>query len=208
MILKIRCLLRLNEVNISESESNQLKSELIEESLRYISKVLQLCSKWFNNEAEQNEYIQKELEWMIQSSWNQAVDAENCSLEPSSCLLFEQTAQLINLSYKTEYLENLYQCYYFSIKYRIKESRENKQSLSESVPIAKKSFDSLWNLIPLLKDKLDPIVLDDLKSFLILSNFEMELLNQNWENISKILDSPELPTYRLSLLKSMAGNQV
>lgn len=201
----IRCLLRLNEVDINEADTNEKKVELIDESLRYISKVLMLSSKWFLNTLEISQEIKKELEWLIQSSWNQAVEAENCNLELSTCLLFEQTAKLVTLCNQTEYIENLYICYYFSIKYRIKLSRENKDCLTEYVSIAKNSYSSLSGLMSSLNDKIEPSKLKDLKSFLILSDFEMELLNENWEYLSKILDSSDLCTYPVSLLKSMAG---
>lgn len=200
-----RCLLRLNEVDINNSETKEKKEELINESLRYISKVLQLSSKWVSQTTERNQHIEKELEWLTQSCWNQAVEAENCNLELSACLLFELTVQLITLSNSTEYLETLYICYYFSIKLRIKLSRENKTLLAEYLSIAKASFNSLSDMIPSLKNKLEPSIFNDVKSFLILSNFEMELLNENWDDVCKILDSPDVSTYPVSLLKSMAG---
>jgi hypothetical protein len=200
-----RCLLRLNEVDINNSETKEKKEELINESQRYISKVLQLSSKWFSQTAEKNLQIQKELEWLTQSCWNQAVDAENSDLEFSACVLFELTGQLITLSNSTDYLETLYICYYFSIKLRIKLSRENKTLLAEYLSIAKASFNSLSDMIPLLQNKLEPGTLNDVKSFLTLSNFEMELLNEKWDDLCKILDSPDVTTYPVSLLKSMAG---
>jgi hypothetical protein len=200
-----RCLIRLNEVDISESKTKERKVELIDESLRYISKILQLSSKWFAKTSENTQKLEKEIEWLIQSCWNQAVEAENCNLELSACLLFEQTGHLIKLNNSPLYLETLYICYYFSIKLRINLSRQNKDLLAQNLSIAKGFFNALSDLIPLLSDKLEQGTLRDLKSFLILSNFEMELLNENWDNLSKIIDSPDVSTYPVSLLKSMAG---
>lgn len=200
-----RCLIRLNEVEINGSETKERKAELIDESQRYVAKVLQLGSKWFNGTDTKSQDIVKELEWLIQSSWNQAVDAENCNLELSACSLFEQTARLITLSDSKEYLETLYICYYFSIKYRNKLSREKKDLLPEYMLNAKQSFNSLSNLIPSLKEKLEPGKLIDLQSFLILSNFEMNILNENWDDLSRMIESTNVSTYPVSLLKSMAG---
>lgn len=195
-------MLRLNEIDINESPVEN-KGGLIDESLRYISKILQLSEKWFDNHVDKT--LKTELEWLIQSSWNQAVEAEKFNLDLSTCLLFEQTAKLIALC-NEKYIENLYICYYFSIKYRIKMVTENKSLLTEYLEIAKKSFESLFSLIPSLE--LESVTLTDLKSFLILSNFEMLLLNENWQDLSKMLDSPDFAAYPVSLLKSIAGNLI
>ena len=152
--------------------------------------------------------VSKEIDWLIQSCWNQAIDSQSQSLESNSCTLFEYCAELIAAKNSSEYLDYIRICYYYSIKFRIKAARSDKTRTEEHLQIARKSHQSLSLLIITLKEKLPEKEIKDLESYLFLTNFETEIISENWENVAQTLDSTDLTAFSIPLLKCMAGKNL